>query len=99
MSNKNGDVGLGAIIISLFQLLMNFLLLFYFIMFLRWYIKGLFGKHFIWFWAATIIGFFIVKYDHDKADREYQEYWDKYGSRSAYELWEEGVKSGESYNK
>ena len=92
MDSKNGNVGLGAIIISLFNILMNALLLFYFILFLKWYIKGHFSKHFIFFWAFTIMSIIVFKYESDRLDREYQEYWDNYGSKSGTELWNEKMK-------
>lgn len=33
--------------------------------FLKWYIKGHFGKYFIFFWLNTLLSIYM-KYDHDR---------------------------------
>lgn len=58
--------------------------------FLRWYIKGHFGKWSIFFWAYTILSIvmYINRPDHNPN-------WPQHDSRTGAEIWEENY--GKSY--
>lgn len=73
-------------IIGLFKLLegvMLFALAFYF---LRWYIKGHFGKYFILFWAYSILCI-CMYFNHQ------QKMKDERDPRSGQEIWTENMKN------
>jgi hypothetical protein len=88
----NSSGGLLGALTSIFKFITGVLLLYYFFMFILWYIKGHFSKNFIFFWAFSIVGFFICKYEHNRIENKYQEYQSKYGNKSGYELWNENMK-------
>ena len=39
--------------------------------FLRWYIRGSFGKYWYWFWLNTILAFGMY-YDHHNSEHEWR---------------------------
>lgn len=53
--------------------------------FIRWYVKGHFGKYFILFWLNTIMAF--AMYFHDKATQP------EYDPTPGYVYWERNVKN------
>lgn len=59
--------------------------LFYlFFSFLKWYVKGHFGKYFILFWAYTILTIYFWSYKKDQYKKEQD-------PRSGYEIWNENM--------
>lgn len=63
-----------------FRVLEGFVLFGLAFMFLKWFIKGLFGRYFIVFWAWLIIA--IVMFIHARATEEPYDY------RTGAEVWE-----------
>lgn len=51
-------------------------------MFLRWFIKGLFGKYFILFWIWLFIAIWMYISHNNKVENEYDH-------RTGAEIWEE----------
>lgn len=51
--------------------------------FIRWYVKGHFGKYFIFFWAWTI--FTLIMY---LSHPGYNSNWPQHDSRTGAEVWE-----------
>ena len=66
----------------IFNLLRGFALFGFAFMFLRWFVKGLFGKYFILFWIWLIIAF-MMYYNNQK------ELETSYDHRTGAEVWEE----------
>lgn len=89
---NNQSSGFWGALVSVFRVLTGALLLYYFYLFIVWYIKGHFGKYFIFFWGWTILSAFIFIYEKNKSEREWEEYQMKYGNKSGYELWNENMK-------
>jgi len=96
MSNESSSGFWGALV-GVFRVLAGALLLYYFYLFIVWYIKGHFSKYFIFFWAWAILYVIVYFYDANQREKNQREYWEKYGSKSGAELFEESVRSGESY--
>ena len=53
---------------------------------LKWYIKGHFGKHFIFFWLYSFFAIFMY-FKHQ------QQIKSEYDPRSGQEIWEENMKN------
>jgi hypothetical protein len=51
------------------------------IIFFKWFLKGLFGRYFIFFWAWLIISFYMY-FNHQK------EFKESYDRRTGAEVWE-----------
>lgn len=92
MNTSKESSGLWGFIVSLISFISSILLFYYLYLFIVWYIKGHFSKYFIFFWICTISSAIFLVYDHNRSEREYQEYQLKYGSKSGYELWNENMK-------
>lgn len=75
-------------LIGLLRLLEGLIIFYLAFMFIKWYVKGHFGKYFILFWAWTI--FSIFHYYSEK-----QRLNEKYASdpRSGYEIWQDNMKN------
>lgn len=67
---------------TLFSILRGFALFGLAFIFLKWYIKGHFGKYFLFFWLWSIISFSMY-YNHKKEVEE------SYDHRTGAEIWEE----------
>jgi hypothetical protein len=67
---------------GILNLLRGFALFGFVFMFLRWFIKGLFGKYFIIFWLWLILSV-VMYYNHQKKLDE------SYDHRTGAEVWEE----------
>jgi hypothetical protein len=69
---------------SLFRVIEGFIVFYLVFFMLRWYFKGHFGKHAIFFWLYTIITiiYIINRPDHNPN-------WPQRDSRTGAELWEE----------
>jgi len=52
--------------------------------FVKWYVKGHFGKYFIFFWVNTIIA--IIMY---LSNPGYNENWPQHDNRTGAEVWED----------
>lgn len=72
---------------GLFSFLSGLYLFYLFFLFIGWYIKGHFGKYFLFFWVSTILSIFIYKYGQYKIFKE------DFDSRSAQEIWDERMKN------
>lgn len=67
---------------TILNLLRSFALFGFAFIFLRWFIKGLFGKYFILFWIWLIVAY-MMYYNHQK------EVENSYDHRTGAEVWEE----------
>lgn len=70
---------------AIWKILSNFFIIALTIAFVRWYVKGHFGKYFIFFWLNTIIAigmYFNHKYNAPKED-----------NTPGYVYWERNVKN------
>lgn len=70
------------------NLLRGFALFGFAFMFLKWFVKGLFGKYFILFWIWLIIAFMMYYYNKKELETSYDH-------RTGAEVWEE--KYGKSW--
>lgn len=52
--------------------------------FVKWYVKGHFGKYFIFFWANTIIA--LIMY---LSNPGYNKNWPQHDNRTGAEVWEQ----------
>ena len=68
-----------------FNFLSGIFLFYLLFLFLRWYIKGHFGKYFIFFWAYTIFTIFFYLYKQ-------QEHKKESNPKSGYEVWQDNMK-------
>jgi hypothetical protein len=60
--------------------------LFYiFFLAIKWYIKGHFGKQFIFFWLFTLFSMFSLLHLHKQQEKNDI----KYDNRSGYEMWQD----------
>ena len=71
---------------SLINVLKGFALFYFAFAFLLWYIKGHFGKYFIFFWLNTILSIVIGINHQNKIEQEYDH-------RTGAEIWEERMHS------
>lgn len=69
---------------NLLNLFVGFYLFYLLYLFLKWYIKGHFGKYFILFWAFTIYSIFVNIYVNQKIKKEWAP-----GYRATHPMWEE----------
>ena len=72
---------------GLFKLIEGIILFYLMFVFLKWYIKGHFGKYFILFWICTIA---VVFHHH-----QYQTH-SEYNPTSGYEIFKENIKDYDS---
>ena len=72
-------------LISLLKVLEGFILFYLLFVFIKWFVKGHFGKYFILFWANSIICV-IIFYNHQ------QKMKDERDPRSGYQIWKENMK-------
>jgi hypothetical protein len=68
-------------IVSIFRFLEGVVLLGLAFVFLRWYIKGHFGKYFIFFWLNTIMALLMFVGHQQQIEEEYD-------NRTGAEIWE-----------
>jgi hypothetical protein len=68
-------------IVSIFRFLEGVVLLGLAFVFLRWYIKGHFGKYFIFFWLNTIMALLMFVGHQQQIEEEYD-------NRTGAEVWE-----------
>jgi hypothetical protein len=66
---------------KVFQFLKGVILFYLAFVFLKWYIKGHFGKYFIFFWLNTIITFMMYFNHKNQIEQEYDH-------RTGAEIWE-----------
>ena len=66
---------------GLFKLIEGIIVFALFFAFIRWYIKGHFGKYFILFWLNTFIS--LIIYTHHKTHQE------PYDRRTGAQVWEQ----------
>ena len=92
MTSNNSSGSFWGALVSLFRVISNLLLIYYFILFLVWYVKGHFGKYFIFFWTWTALSISIYFYQKHKIERENEEYMRKWGNKSGQEIWNENMK-------
>jgi hypothetical protein len=69
-------------IISILRFLEGVALLGLAFVFLRWYVKGHFGKYFILFWLNTILSFIMYFNHQNQIEQEYDH-------RTGAEIWNE----------
>jgi hypothetical protein len=67
---------------AILNLLRGFALFGFAFIFLKWFIKGLFGRYFILFWIWLIVAF-MMYYNHQKKLET------SYDNRTGAEVWEE----------
>jgi len=70
---------------AIWNFISAFMIISLFVWFIQWYIKGHFGKYFIFFWLNTIIS--IVMYAYQRNHEP------EYDSTPGYVYWERNVKS------
>lgn len=75
-------------LIGLFRLLEGFILFYLVFMFISWYVKGHFGKYFIFFWAWTIFTIFYTISENKRLNEKYA-----VDPRSGQEIWTENMKN------
>jgi len=75
-------------LIGLLKLLEGFILFYLAFMFIKWYIKGHFGKYFILFWAWTIFSIFFNISETKRLNEKYAS-----DPRSGQEIWTENMKN------
>jgi hypothetical protein len=68
-------------IVSIFRFLEGVVLFYLAFIFIKWYVKGHFGKYFIFFWLNTIIAF-VMYFNHQQQIEE------EYDNRTGAEVWE-----------
>jgi hypothetical protein len=66
---------------KVFQFLKGVVLFYLAFVFLKWYIKGHFGKYFIFFWLNTIIALLMFVGHQQQIEQEYDH-------RTGAEVWE-----------
>jgi hypothetical protein len=74
-------------LIGLLKVLEGLILFYLLFIFLKWYVKGHFGKYFIFFWAWTIFSFFVYQSESKRINEKYAS-----DPRSGYEIWQENMK-------
>jgi hypothetical protein len=72
---------------SLFKALQSFFLFYFAYIFLKWYVKGHFGKYFIFFWLNTIMAFVIYFNRQSKIE--------EYDHRTGAEIWDENRRNSD----
>lgn len=72
---------------ALWNLLSSFIIIALFIWFIRWYVKGHFGKYAIFFWSYTILSIilYLNRPDHNPN-------WPQHDSTPGYVYWERNNK-------
>ena len=78
-------------LIGLLKLLEGVILFYLAFMFIKWYIKGHFGKYFILFWAWTIFSIFFNISEMKRLDEKWSS-----DPRSGQEIWTENMKNYDS---
>jgi hypothetical protein len=73
---------------SLFKLIQGFFLFYFAYVFVKWYVKGHFGKYFIFFWLNTIMAFVMFFNHQNKIEEEYDH-------RTGAEVWEQNRRNAE----
>ncbi len=68
-------------IVSIFRFLEGVVLFYLAFVFIKWYVKGHFGKYFIFFWLNIIIAF-VMYFNHQQQIEE------EYDNRTGAEIWE-----------
>ena len=66
---------------KVFQFLKGIILFYLAFVFIKWYVKGHFGKYFIFFWLNTIIALMIGINRRNQIEQEYDH-------RTGAEVWE-----------
>ena len=69
---------------GLFKLIEGIIVFALFFAFIRWYIKGHFGKYFIFFWLNTVVA--IIMY---LSNPGYNSNWPQHDNRTGAEVWEQ----------
>ena len=75
---------------SFWKMLNSIIIIALAVWFVQWYVKGHFGKYFIFFWATTILA--LVMY---LSSPGYNSNWPQHDRRTGAEIWEEQY--GKSY--
>jgi hypothetical protein len=69
---------------AIWNFISSFIVIALFVWFIQWYIKGHFGKYFIFFWLNTIIA--LIMY---LTNPGYNENWPQHDNRTGAEVWEQ----------
>ena len=67
---------------AIWNLISSFIVIALFVWFIQWYIKGHFGKYFIFFWLNTIIA--LIMY---LSNPGYNTNWPQRDNRTGAEVW------------
>ena len=73
---------------SLFKVIQGFFLFYLAYIFIKWYVKGHFGKYFIFFWLNTIMSIIMYVNHQNKIEEEYDH-------RTGAEVWEENRRNSD----
>ncbi len=73
---------------SLFKVIQGFFLFYLAYIFIKWYVKGHFGKYFIFFWLNTIMSIIMYVNHQNKIEVEYDH-------RTGAEVWEENRRNSD----
>ena len=73
---------------SLFKVIQGIFLFYLAYIFIKWYVKGHFGKYFIFFWLYTILSIVMYINHQNKIEEEYDH-------RTGSEIWEENRRNSD----